>query len=69
VNGQKGKNETFKLTVHDCMAAVKFEGIVQSSKSLRTLAITVVSNPSVSLHQNSRSQISVAIPPVAWARG
>merc|ERR1719232_64292 len=54
--------------VHDGVASVNTERIPESVKSLRLLSISAVNDPSVGLHQNSRAQVSVSIPPVAGAR-
>lgn len=55
-------------TVHDRMASIKLECIVQFRQSLLGRAIPRVFDPTVCLHQNRRSQVLVGIPPITWTR-
>ena len=51
-------------TVHDSVATVELEVVVQSLQTLLCGFITRVNDPTVRLHQHSRAEILVAIPPV-----
>jgi len=51
--------------VHDGVTSVDTEGISEPVQSLCLLSISAVNDPSVGLHQNSWTQISISIPPVA----
>jgi len=53
--------------VHDGVTSVDTEGVSEPVQSLCLLSISTVNDPSVGLHQNSWTQISVSIPPVAGA--
>ena len=55
--------------VHDGVAAVQLEGVVEVGETLGSLAITAVRDPAECLHEHSRAQVSIGIPPVAGARG
>jgi len=54
--------------VHNGVALVELEGVVQSSQTLLALGVTRIGNPAVGLHEHSRAQVLVAIPPVGGAR-
>ena len=53
--------------IHNCVASVQLEGIIQFFQSLLSRTITRIFNPTIGLHQHGRSQILVRIPPVTWA--
>lgn len=53
--------------VHNCVAPVELELIVDSIEPLLGILITTVSYPSVSVKQGSRAQIRLRIPPIARA--
>lgn len=55
--------------VHDRMASVDRERILQVVQSLLGGLVTRVDHPSVGLHQSGRTQVLVAVPPVGRARG
>lgn len=55
--------------VHDGVATVQLEGVVQLSQSLSSHLITRVLNPAEGLHQHSRTQVVVRSPPVRGAGG
>jgi len=55
-------------TVHDGVATVQLPGIVQGSNTSIGGSITAIGNPSVGLHEDSRSEVLVSVPPVTWAR-
>lgn len=50
------------------MATVNAEGILQLAQTLRGVLVTRVDDPAIGLHQHSRAQILLGIPPVRWAR-
>mmetsp|Transcript_10638 Transcript_10638/g.30389 ORF Transcript_10638/g.30389 Transcript_10638/m.30389 type:complete len:202 (-) Transcript_10638:58-663(-) len=52
--------------VHDGMATVKFECIIQIFQTFLGGTVTGILDPTVRLHQNGRSQVLVGIPPVGW---
>lgn len=54
--------------VHDSVATVNAEGILQLAQTLRGVLVTRVDDPAIGLHQHSRAQILLGIPPVRWAR-
>lgn len=54
--------------VHDGVATVNAEGILQLAQTLRSVLVTRVDDPAIGLHQHSRAQILLGIPPVRWAR-
>jgi len=51
--------------IHNGVAPVKLKGIVQLVQSLLGHFVTRILDPSVGLHQNSRSKVLIGIPPVA----
>ena len=53
--------------VHDGVAAEHGEGVPQPVQSLLVLAVPAVYDPPVGLHQHSRAQVAVTVPPVAGA--
>ena len=53
--------------VHNGVASVKREGVLELLSSLLTKVITGISHPSVSLHENGRSKVLILVPPVGWA--
>jgi hypothetical protein len=55
-------------TVHDRVATIQLESVIQLRQTLLRLAITTIFNPAIRLHQDSRSQVLVGIPPIARAR-
>ena len=54
--------------VHDCVASIQFEGIVQVVQPFLGHFVAGIFDPSIGLHQNGRSQVLVGVPPVAGAR-
>ena len=55
--------------VHDGVAAIQFEGIIQIVQSLLGHLITRVLDPSVCLHQDGGSEILIGVPPIRRTRG
>lgn len=55
-------------TVHDSLTLVELVGIIKGGKTLSSSGITRVSNPTVSLHEHSRSQVLLSLPPITRAR-
>lgn len=53
--------------VHDCLAPVQLEGIVELLDPLVRCLIPAVDDPSVSLQQDGRAEVAIAVPPVARA--
>lgn len=54
--------------VHNCMAPVKLELVIDGLQPLFGVLITAVRYPSVSMEQGSRSQIRLRVPPIARTR-
>jgi len=55
--------------VHDGVATVELEGIVEVVQSLRRHLVTGILDPPIGLHQNGRSQVLVGVPPIGGAGG
>src|SRR6267378_4249904 len=55
--------------VHDRVAAVEAERILEPIKALARPLVATVSEPAVGLQQDRRAEILVLVPPVARARG
>jgi len=51
--------------VHNCVAPVKLEGVIELLKALLGEPISTIFNPSVGLHQHCRAKVLIGIPPVA----
>src|SRR5437879_1280344 len=54
--------------VHDGMAAIEPERVLEAIKALASVLITAVGKPTIGLQQDRRAEIFVLIPPVARAR-
>jgi len=70
-NGLRGV-ETLRAAlgaVHDAMAAVKLHGVVQPGKTFVGHVIAGIDDPTISLLQDSRSEVVLRVPPIRWARG
>ena len=55
--------------VHDGVAAIELEGILQLVQTLRRGLITAVDDPAIGMQQRCWPEVFVAIPPVAGAGG
>mmetsp|Transcript_5135 Transcript_5135/g.7816 ORF Transcript_5135/g.7816 Transcript_5135/m.7816 type:complete len:254 (+) Transcript_5135:273-1034(+) len=55
--------------VHDRMASVQLEGVVQLLQALLGELVPAVLDPAVGLHQHCRAQVLVGAPPVGGAGG
>jgi hypothetical protein len=55
---------TDSSTVEDRLAAIKLPVVVEELKTLLSLGVTRISNPAVSLKEDSRTEILVTVPPV-----
>mmetsp|Transcript_30631 Transcript_30631/g.99585 ORF Transcript_30631/g.99585 Transcript_30631/m.99585 type:complete len:223 (+) Transcript_30631:1890-2558(+) len=55
--------------VHDGVAAVKLEGVVDGVQALLRRRVAAVDDPAVRLEQHSGPEVLVAVPPVRRARG
>merc|ERR1719291_1554248 len=55
--------------IHDTVAPVKLHGIIDPSETLFRELVPRVSDPTVSLHEDGRSQVEFRIPPIGRARG
>jgi len=53
--------------VHDGVATVELEWVIEVGKTLGGLAVTRVGNPTEGLHEHGRSKVVVRVPPVGWA--
>ena len=51
-------------TVHDCMAAIKLEGVFQLIQPLACRFIAAVNDPTIGMQQSCWPQIAVAVPPI-----
>jgi hypothetical protein len=54
--------------VHDGMATVQLEVVVESLQAIFCRLITRVDDPAVGLHQHGRAEVLVAVPPVPAVR-
>lgn len=54
-------------TVHNGMASIQLESIIQFGQTFLGGSISGILNPTIRLHENRGSQILVGIPPVRWA--
>jgi hypothetical protein len=57
----------YLCTVHDGMASIQLEGIVQLCQTFVSGSISGILNPTIGLHEHGGSQILVGIPPVGRA--
>ena len=55
--------------VHDCVAAIEAEGVLEPVEAFASVLIATVGKPTERLQENRWTKIAVGIPPVAWARG
>src|SRR5690349_21257052 len=55
--------------VHDGVAAIEAERILEPIKALSGALIAAVGKPAIRLQQDRRAEIAVLVPPVARARG
>ena len=55
-------------TVHDRVTSVQGHRVLQHRFSHRKCFVSGIDQPTVCLHQDSRSQILLSVPPVGWAR-
>src|ERR1700738_1837885 len=55
--------------VHDGVAAIEPERVLEPVEALSGVLITAVGEPAVRLQQDRRAEIAVLVPPVARARG
>ena len=55
--------------VHDGVAAVQREGVLQLSQALCCEIVSGVSHPAIGLHEDCGAQVLISVPPVAWAAG
>ena len=51
------------------MAAVEAEGVFQVVEAFSRRLVAAVDEPAVGLQENGRAQVTVAVPPIAWAAG
>ena len=56
-------------TVHDCVAAVQLKRVIEACQPLGSLTVTAVHDPAIGLHQYSRAQVTVCVPPIGGTRG
>lgn len=54
--------------VHDSVATVHTEGILQLAQTFCGVLVTRIDDPAIGLHKHSRAQILLSIPPVRGAR-
>src|SRR3546814_381207 len=55
--------------VHDRVAAVELERILEVVQARAGVLVSTVDDPAVGLEQDRRAEVTVAVPPVARARG
>src|SRR5438128_11013207 len=55
--------------VHDRVAAIEPERVLEPVEALAGALISAVSEPTIRLQQDGRTEIAVLVPPVARARG
>ena len=55
--------------VHDRLAAVDLEGVVEELEALGRLRVAAVGEPAVRLQEDGRPEVLVRVPPVRGARG
>src|SRR5581483_9943725 len=55
--------------VHDGVAAVQPERVFERVEALAGLFVAAVGEPAIGLQQDRRSEIALAVPPIARARG
>ena len=55
--------------VHDRLAAVDLEGVVEELETLGRLRVAAVGEPAVRLQEDGRPEVLVRVPPVRGARG
>src|SRR5262249_61243581 len=60
---------TGSRAVHDGVAAIQAEGILELVEPLAGALVAAVGDPAISLQQHRRAEIALALPPVAWAGG
>ena len=54
--------------VHDGVAAVEPEGILEVVEALAGVLVAAVGDPAIGLQQDGRAQIAVLVPPVGRTR-
>ena len=55
--------------VHDGVATVQLEGVVELGQALLGVVVAAVLDPAVGLHQHGGAEVLVGVPPVRRARG
>ena len=55
--------------VHDGMAAVEFEGVLQGIQPVAGGFIAAINDPAVGMQQNGGAEVTLRIPPIAGAGG
>ena len=55
--------------VHDGMATVQLEGVVELGQPFLGVIVAAVLDPPVGLHEDRRAEVLVGVPPVRWAGG
>src|SRR5262249_31883444 len=55
--------------VHDRVAAIKSEWVVESVESLTGALIAAIGEATIRMQQDRRAEILALVPPVAWAGG
>ena len=56
-------------TVHDGMATIQFEGVVEFGQAGGCFAVATVLDPAIGLHEHGRSKVLVGVPPVTGTTG
>ena len=54
--------------VHDRVAAIEAEGVLEAIKPLALRFVTGIDEPAIGLQQDRRTEIPVSVPPVAGTR-
>lgn len=54
-------------TIHDCVASKNGKRILHPIQPFLGFFVPGIDNPSIRLHQSSRTEIFIAVPPVRWA--
>lgn len=60
---------TSACAVHDGVTSVNTEGILKFTQTFSGVFITGINDPTISLHENSGTQVFISIPPVRGTRG
>src|SRR5690242_19699639 len=55
--------------VHDSVAPIQAEWILEIVQPLAGFLVAAVGNPAIRLKQNGRAEIAVRVPPIGWAAG